>query len=329
MYPIADMHCDTISCKLLAAEGRLGFKDSDGHINLEKLRQGGSLLQCFAVFIAAKDSQDNPRHLDPYIYYKAGVSAFYEQMRINAGEISPVRCIEDIRKNREAGKLSALLTVEDGVPLEGNIGRVDELYNDGVRMVALTWNYENSLGYPNDPPYTISSKGLKPFGIEAVRRMNELGIIVDVSHLSDGGFYDVVQHSTKPFVASHSNARALCAVSRNLTDDMLKKLGDADGVAGLNFCSAFLDEAAWKRELPAECSTIALHARYMANKAGIEAVGLGSDFDGIENKLEFGDSAGMQQLMRELEKQFTPREIELISHKNVLRVIEANCTGGK
>ncbi|MEG1548739.1 MAG: membrane dipeptidase [Clostridia bacterium] len=321
MYPIADMHCDTISCKITATDGAVRLAQNSGHIDLNKLKIGGSLLECFAIYIPAEDSQDNPHHLGAYGFYHAALADFKREMEENRDTIGQVSCCADIEHNRAAGKLCALLSVEDGMPIDGKIERVDEMYGDGVRMVALTWNYENSIGYPNRWPET-SMQGLKPFGIETVRRMNELGMIVDVSHLSDGGFYDVVKYCTKPFVASHSNARAQCDVVRNLSDDMLKLIGDAGGVIGLNFCAGFLVKG---REDKAYTADIVRHARHIADKAGVETLGFGSDFDGIGNDLEFTDASGMQQVMQALERCFTPRELELISHKNVLRVIADNC----
>ena len=121
-------------------------------------------------------------------------------------------------------------------------------------------------------------RGLKPFGIEVVEKMNELGMIVDVSHLSEGGFYDVAKYSKKPFVASHSCARALCNHRRNLTDDQLKTLGNAGGVVGINFERSFLKEGSEH----ATFDQIIQHLEYMKDKAGIDAIGFGSDFDGIE-----------------------------------------------
>ncbi len=319
MYPIADMHCDTLSCKIMASRGKLGFVSADGHINTEKLQRGGYMLQCFAAFIPTGKSVDNPDDLPAYEYFCAAAKAFERELEANPS-LAPVLSMADVEKNQADGRISAMFTVEDGVPLEGRLERVDEMFDLGVRMICLTWNYENSLGYPNRYPDYADMQGLKPFGIEAVRRMNELGVIVDVSHLSDGGFWDVAKHSQKPFVASHSNARTLRSVVRNLTDDMLKALGDAGGMTGLNYCAAFLTPD----EEHAMIADIVRHARHIADKAGVEALGLGSDLDGIDNTLEFGDASGMQQLMQGLEKEFTPREIELISHKNLLRVMSDN-----
>lgn len=165
------------------------------------------------------------------------------------------------------------------------------------------------------------AKGLTAFGRETVERMNELGMAVDVSHLSDGGFYDCIKYSDSPIVASHSNARTLCAHPRNLTDEMLRALGENGGVAGLNFYSAFLINGGI-----ADVSDIARHASYMISRAGEEAVALGTDLDGFETQAMPRGIKGVQDMERlwaAFEKAgITPRQIEKIAYKNVMRVLE-------
>ena len=141
--------------------------------------------------------------------------------------------------------MSALLTIEEGGVCLGEIEKLREFYEAGARMLTLTWNYENELGHPaamqgdHWKNYRANEKrplGLKERGFEFVAEMERLGMIVDVSHLSDDGFFDLCEHARKPFVASHSNSRAMCGHRRNLTDEMLRMLGDRGGVSGLNFC---------------------------------------------------------------------------------------------
>ena len=322
MYPIADMHCDTIVCAVGAGEGEL--RKNDCHIDLEKLRAGGSMLQCFALYMTTPDDTAlNPDRLGFYDFFLRSADLFDSEMRKNADLITPVRSYDEVMAAHGAGRLAALMTVEDAAPLEGDLARLDAIYARGVRLITLLWNRENSLGFPNPQPDT-TMRGLKPFGIEAVRRMNELGIIVDVSHLSDGGFFDVAKYSKKPFVASHSNARALCPVPRDLTDDMLKLIGNAGGVVGVNFSADFLRQGAVSKDTT-YMADVARHARYIADKAGIESVGFGSDYDGIGSTLEWRDASGMQALVSSMESVFTPRELDLISHRNVLRVLRDCC----
>ncbi len=310
-----DLHCDSI---LEIYTKKKELADLVGHINLEKLRHGGVLMQCFAAFIATHDcAERNGIHVGAYELFCAMADIFDRQMALYPDMLAPARSYADVVKNRAEGKISALLTVEDAVPLEGKIERVDEMYARGVRMAALLWNYENSLGFPNSPDAREHAKPLKPFGREAVERMNELGIIVDVSHLSEGGFWDVADISRKPFIASHSCARALCDHSRNLTDAQLRAVAEHGGVVGVNFNSGFLNG----REDYTPNADIIRHMDYIRRKAGIESVALGSDFDGIDCALELRDCAGLPSLAGAMESVFTDDEIDLISSKNALRVL--------
>lgn len=312
----ADMHCDTITA-LYRSSGSL--RENDLHIDLNKMRKGECLMQNFAVFtdIGKEDSS----------FTKAAIDYYYGQLEENKDLIAPAYSYEDIIRNDENGKISAVLTLEEGSVVENDLGNLDYYYDRGVRMITLTWNYPNGIGYPNfiyekdkyhDKLHTINEKdGLTPFGIEYVRRMEELGIIVDVSHLSDAGFYDVLEYSTRPFVASHSNARKVCPVARNLSDDMIRKLADKGGVTGLNYCSAFIEDLNEKMTM---IDKMVEHVRYIADVGGIDCIGLGSDFDGIGNKLEIVDASGAQMLYEALKPYFSEDELEKIFYRNVLRV---------
>ena len=147
--------------------------------------------------------------------------------------------------------------------------------------------------------------------------MEELGIIIDVSHLSDKGFYDVLKYTEKPFVASHSGSRSVCPVARNLSDDMIRLLSKRGGVTGVNYCSAFIEDG---NEEFTSIDGILRHIRHIADVGGIDCVGLGSDFDGIGNRLEIKDCSGMPKLYEALKSYFSEEEIEKIFYKNVLRV---------
>ena len=152
-----------------------------------------------------------------------------------------------------------------------------------------------------------------------VAKMDELGMVIDTSHLSEGGFWDIVKHGKKPFVASHSCARALCDHRRNLTDEQLRALGEKGGVCGVNFYDNFLHEP---EDGYTTVEDIVRHAKYIADKAGIDAVALGSDFDGISSKLEFGDFGGMGMVVDALAKSFSSADVDKICHGNALRVFE-------
>lgn len=315
MGKIIDLHCDTIMECMLKGKG---LANHTGHINLDKLKAGGSMAQCFALFTISNDMQDEFNyHGEVYDIYNTMYEIFQREMKENADVIRQVRTAEDIKKNQEEGKLSAILTIEDCIFVEGKMERVYEMGERGVKMASLTWNYENSIAYPNSKKEDLHKLGLKPFGIDALAAMNELGIIADVSHLSEGGFWDVIKYSKKPICASHSCARALCDHSRNLTDEQLKAMGESGSVVGVNFYSAFLE----KDNLTfSSDEAILKHMVYIKNKAGIETLALGSDFDGIDCGLEMKDYTGFPVLLEKMQKHFTDDEIDKITHKNFLRI---------
>ena len=159
-----------------------------------------------------------------------------------------------------------------------------------------------------------------------VKEMNRLGIIIDVSHLSDAGFYDVLKYTTGPFVASHSNARAVCNHCRNLTDDMIRELAKRGGVTGINYAADFLREVPEGEKNFSYISDMVKHIKHIVEVGGIDCVGLGSDFDGIEQNLEMKDASYLPQLADALRAEgFSEEDIEKIFYKNVLRVFKEVC----
>ena len=271
-------------------------------------------MQFFAMYL----SRNEMKTMDPYDILKGIYGYYKEQMEKYSDIIRPVYSAADVVSNRDKGILSAFLTVEDGVFIDGKIERVQEVYEMGVRLITPLWNFENSVGFPCRDDHEEHMKGLKPFGFEVVEKMNELGMIIDVSHMSEGGFYDVAKHSKAPFVASHSCARALCNHRRNLTDDQLKTIGEKGGVAGVNFECSFLKEGSDR----ATFEQIIQHLVYMKDKAGIEAIGFGSDFDGIDGNGELVNFGGFTPLLERMEKTFTDDEIDKICSGNALRVMK-------
>lgn len=329
MTKLIDMHCDTIT-ELYDHRVKDGSTDTlrsnSMHIDLEKLRKGNYMLQNFAIFQSLKKHEKMFEDSIKYIDY------FYQEMEANKDYIGVVRTYEDIIRNEKEGKMSALLTLEEGAEAEGKLEFLRTYYRLGVRMITLTWNYENGIGYPNfhyeegktsDMKSRNTIDGLTEFGISFIEEMERLGMIIDVSHLSDAGFYDVLRYTKKPFVASHSNAMHCCNHCRNLTDDMIRRLSERGGVTGINFYPYFLDEVAPEedRKEYASIEKILAHIKHIKKIGGIQCIGLGTDFDGIEGDLEIKDASYMQMLVERLEKAgFTPTEIEAICYKNVLRV---------
>ena len=317
---VADMHSDTIY--ELLKKRRLGLKgclrENSLHMDLQKMKQADYLLQNFAMFVELGTCEN------PYEEAKEEYAVFAEEMKKNQNLISQVFCYEDILKNRNAGKMSALMTIEEGEVCLGEIEKLEEFYDLGVRMMTLVWNYHNSLStstagrkLPSPRNYHGNRQGLTETGIAFVERMEELGMIPDVSHMSDAGIEDMLQITRKPFVASHSNARVLCPHGRNLTNDFLKRMGEKGCVIGANFYSEFLREGAKL----SETEWIAEHILYMVDKAGLESVGLGSDYDGIDCGLEMSDCSKIQMLADTLKKKgMAQSQIEKIFYKNVLRL---------
>ena len=313
-----DTHCDTMGECIARSEGKVALQNNPGHINMEKLIRGGAMAEFFAIFIPTHDSgADKGVTLPPYDYFQFVYKAYLKELEANKDVLAPACNYDDIMANKAAGKVSSVLTVEDGVPLEGKMERLEEFYQKGVRLISFTWNYENSLGFPNSKDPEIMNRGLKQFGLDCIERMNEMGMLVDVSHLSDGGFWDVVKHSKKPFIASHSCCRALCNHTRNLTDEMLHALGEKGGVVGINFASQFLNEGAEYTDI----QSVVRHMLHIRDKAGLDALGFGSDFDGITSTLEFKDYTGLPLIVDALKPHFTDDEIDKICSGNMLRLM--------
>ena len=310
MNKLIDMHCDTM---LEAWRKNKPLKDIDLSINLVLLKDNDCLAQFFAIFMSPIEQ----KHMTAWELFEKVHSYYEEQLKNSENIVAPVLCKGDIEQNSKAGKISSMLTIEDGVLLEGEIERLHKVFDMGVRLITLTWNFENSIGYPCSDDLKKNAMGLKDFGIDVVREMNNLGMLIDVSHGSEKLFFDVCKYSDKPFVASHSCAKSLCNHRRNLTDLQLKELGNKGGVVGVNFEKSFLRDDGE----PATFDVIIKHLLYMKSKAGIDALGFGSDFDGIEDNGELIKYSGFEKLLERMQNHFTDDEIDKISHKNALRVI--------
>lgn len=325
---IIDMHCDTIM-KLCIAEKKnenSNLRENiNNHIDLIKMKDGDYLAQCFAMFVPFKVE-------NPFEMCMQMIDKYYQEIEKNKDIILPAYSYKDIIENKKNGKMSSILTIEEGGVTKCNLSYLRLFYKLGVRMITLTWNYENGIGFPNfkykenDKPdfKTPNIKdGLTPFGKEMVKEMNKLGIIIDVSHLSDAGFYDVLENTKGPFVASHSNARSVCNHVRNLTDDMIKRLSSRGGVMGINYAADFLHDEDENGEHFSKIEYIVKHIKHIVSIGGINCVGLGSDFDGIEKELELKDASFLPKLKDALEKEgFNEEEIDKIFYKNVLRVFK-------
>ena len=325
---VIDLHCDVLSLRqrMLVQGKDHSLQSNSHHIDLTKLKQGDYLLQCFAVFV-------NPhKYPDPHKTALDELGDFQSMMKQSSARIAQVFSSRDIADIERQGKIGALLTIEGGGDWMENPEELRRFHQFGARIMSFTWNYENRLGHPNVVPDGAEKKsqnhledvrGLKPLGFEFLSELEHLGIIMDVSHLSDAGFRDVCRAAKRPFIATHSNARAVSGHVRNLTDDMLRAIADRGGVTGINYYPDFLDPEENLRDCHSSLEWMVRHISHIRNVAGTDVIALGSDFDGIFGDLELTDCSQLPRLADALHSHgFTSSEIEKIFHKNALRLFQ-------
>ncbi len=318
-----DLHCDTVMPLWEDIPGKNLLSNTTASVDLQRLQRGGAMAQFFAIFLLTESAYT--RLGRPRVSDDDYISEMTRMVK-KAAESAPDRLAmaynaADLQQNFEAGKVSAFLTIEDGRSVT-SLEKLRQYHQQGIRLISLTWNYENCLAFPNSLDPEVMGKGLKPLGFEVVAEMEGLGVIVDTSHLSDGGFADLAAVAKKPFIASHSNPRAISPHQRNLTDEQLRILAEHGGVAGLNFAPGFLSADTQNQRSSIEL--LVKNLDYMRNIGGEDLVALGSDFDGIQGDLEIDSADKMPLLFQALEKDgWTARQIEKFAWRNALRVIEA------
>ena len=323
MLSYIDMHCDTLS-KGLAFHQSTITAIPDTMLDIHRLQQSGAAAQFFALFLPQRNvpewyGMEKMPELDELMQMMYDI--FQNTLKENKNCISFARSFEKMQENLQNHKLSAFLTMENGYLVKGRMENLKKFHDMGVGLMTLTWNDPNCFGFPHSKNPEEMKRGLTEFGKEAVGFMNEIGMIIDVSHLSDGGFYDVAKISKKPFVASHSNCRALSPSTRNLTDEMIKILAENGGVAGINFEPSFLNE--YQEDRRSRVSRMCDHAEPLIRIGGKECVGIGTDFDGIDGDFEIQDCTGMELFFEELHKRkISDDVIEKIAFSNVSRVIK-------
>ena len=317
-----DMHCDTLEAALVQKKDTL-WELPGAMVDVSRLKVAGAAAQFFAMFLPQRDEPEwfglqKMPELEQLMMQMYGV--FQNTLKQCSDTLAFAGNYKELEANQKAGKISAFLTIENGCPVDGRMENIKRYYDMGVRLMTLTWNDANCFGYPHSTKREEMEKGLTDFGKEAVSYMQELGMIVDVSHLSDGGFYDVADVAKRPFVASHSNCRALSPATRNLTDDMIRVLAEHGGVAGINFEPSFLN-----KDITDEVSRISCmcdHVEHFINVGGIECVGIGTDFDGIGGQFEIADCTAMEHLFEELKRRGIHEDaLDKIAWGNVARVI--------
>lgn len=323
-----DLHCDTIS-ELMGREGETLVKNRLC-LDVAGMEKAGTGVQFFACFVnagkyAEKEYLFQEEKAEPQACWDLAYNHVLQMAdRIDkeqSDKLKVVKTFSEVEQQIEKGCICAVKTVEEGGILNNRLDRLETLYKKGIRLMTLTWNYKNCLAYPNAGTQQMREKGLTKFGIEVVKKMNEMGMLIDVSHLSDGGFWDCMHYSSRPICASHSNARALCSHPRNLTDDMLKALGEKGGVAGLNFYPPFL-----KKESSMTAELIAKHAIHLIDKGGEALPAIGSDLDGFTHtayKNEICHVSDMLCLWDAMKKNgITERQLDRIMWQNAMRIMK-------
>ncbi|MBQ7036897.1 MAG: dipeptidase [Clostridia bacterium] len=303
-FKVFDAHCDTLTN--LSKNERL--ENFGGMVSGEMLRAYPAYVQVFAAYL-------NAEYENPLARAMEIADVFYRETA-KCGMV-PILNGETLSKTIEEGGVGAILSMEDGRGLCGSLSVLRMLYRLGFRLITLTWNGENELG---QGAVGSEGKGLTPFGKEVVSEMNRLGMMVDVSHLSERGFWDTMEITKKPTIASHSNAKAICDHPRNLSDEQIRALIKNGGGIGINFYTVFLNGTE-----KAEISDVIRHIEHILSLGGADALGLGSDFDGIGTAPEgLGTARGMQLLFDALARLGYKEElIEKIAYKNFVRIFKS------
>ena len=266
---VIDTHCDSLGY-VLRGERTLRERNSQGHVDFPRLREGGITAQVFASGIHVFGSRSS----QPTQLFLRMADAFYRELEVCENLALPATTNADIMRAKQEGKVAAILGMEDGAPIAGDLGILRMFYRLGLRVVCLVWGPKNEIG-DGVSKRVDPGNGLTPFGISLIAEMNRLGMLIDVAHLNEKGFWDVVEHSGDPFIDSHANARRLYDHPRNLTDEQIRAVAQKGGVVHALF--TFLDAN------PAHATLERLldHIEYMVDLVGPAHVGIGSDIDGL------------------------------------------------
>jgi membrane dipeptidase len=357
---VADTHNDFPSTSI---EKSVSF-DTDlrgkTHSDLRRMIEGGLDIQVFSIFCGPEQSA-------PYAFANREIDSVYAWVQRNPQNIALVKTPEELKSALRSKKLIAMMGVEGGHMIGENLENLDRLYGRGVRYMTLTWNnstsWATSAADETMKKDSLPHKGLTDFGRQVVQRMNELGMMVDVSHVGEQTFWDAISVSTKPVIASHSCAWALCPHRRNLKDEQIRAIGKAGGVIFLNFYSGFIDSSyerkaavflarhkteidslvdrgtqkdyagiivsekyreEWKSFRP-PLSLLLDHLDYIVKLIGVDHVGLGSDFDGIEAPPKELNGVEDYPLLTKglIERGYSKRDIKKILGGNFVRVFAA------
>ena len=342
MVPVFDGHNDVLLrlWSKKAGDPVVSFLngDGEGHLDLPRMVKGGFAGGFFAIFVPspqdeqfADDEEINPplsHEVGQFAALQATVSMASLLFRIeeaSLGRFKVCRSAADIRAAVADGKIAAIFHIEGAEAIDAELKALDVLHKAGLRSLGLVWSRDNVFGhgvpfrFPSTPD---TGPGLTEAGKALVRRCNELKILIDVSHLNEKGFWDVARHTAAPIVATHSNAHALCASSRNLTDEQIRIIGRSGGMIGLNFANGFLRaDGRWQSENGLD--TMLRHLDHLMKLAGEDHVGLGSDFDGARIPAQIGDGAGLPRLVEAMKAHGYGGELtKKLCSENWMKVLE-------
>ena len=313
--PVFDLHCDTALTLLGESRNEAGsLKKNQLHIDLERASRLEAYCQCFACFTTPMMQEWNK--LSPIVIFERELATIQREVDKNKRLISFAYCADEIEANREKGKMSALLTIEGPAGFDFDPGLLENLHQIGFRITTLGWNESNVLTGSN-----VTGGGLTDKGREYLKEAQRLGMLVDVSHISDEGFWDIMDCTQAPIVASHSNSRALCHHSRNLTDDMFRAICRTGGVAGINQYADFLGESPTP-------DTVCDHIfHFMELDPTGKHIALGGDLDGCESLSQGFEGvqsypALADRLLERGMEEKTIRDIFWNNALNVLRRVE-------
>ena len=312
--PVFDLHCDT-ALKLLGKSGNEAgsLKKNEHHIDLERAAKLEAYCQCFACFTTPMMQEWS--HLSPVVIFERELATIQREVDKNKRLIAIAYSADQVESNREKGKMSALLTIEGPAGFGFDPELLENLHQIGFRITTLGWNEANELTGSN-----VTGGGLTERGREYIQEAQRLGMLVDVSHISDEGFWDIMNCTQAPIVASHSDSRSMCCHSRNLTDDMFRAICQTGGLAGINLCGEFLGE---NPTLDTACDHI---FRFMELDPSGKHIALGGDLDGCEPcqgvaGIQSYPALAQRLLERGLGEQ-TIRDIFWSNALNVLRRVE-------
>lgn len=309
-------------------------RNDEGHLDLPRAKDGGFGGGFFAVWIPSPEvpaSSRTPNGLPPALdaafalrQTMADAATLFRIENLSEGKLRIVRTAAEIRRCMEDEVMAAVLHLEGADAIDTDLDALHVLHRAGLRSLGLVWGRPNvfaegvAVHFQRSPD---TGPGLTDAGKNLVRACNELGIMIDVSHLNERGFWDVADLTDAPLVATHSNAYAMCASTRNLTDPQIDAIAASDGMIGLNFAVNFLREDA-KRHANTPLEVMVKQIDYLVERAGIDRVGFGSDFDGVLIPQEIGDVSGLPKLMSALrDRGYDDQALKKLAHENWLRVL--------